>query len=104
MEKNDIAEFISKTIQDVKSGMPKGCALGGVFDFDISVTTEKKTGGKIDVHLAGIGRSSGSQQTHRIRFQIIDEKSREKNTNYVRSFMSEMASDLARLDKKYRLR
>lgn len=104
MAKNDIAEFISKTIQDVKSGMPKGCELGGVFDFDISVTTGKKTGGKIDVHLVGIGRTSGSQQTHRIRFQIIDEKSRDKNVNYVRNFLGEMASDLAKLDKKHRLR
>ncbi|MBN1860326.1 MAG: hypothetical protein JW840_02570 [Candidatus Thermoplasmatota archaeon] len=104
MENNDIGEFISKAIQDVKSGMPEGCALGGVFDFDISVTTEKKKGGKLDIRLVGIGRSSGSKQTQRMRFQIIDEESRDKNTNYVMNFLDEMASNLAKLDKRYGLR
>ena len=94
MVKNDIEEFISKTIEQIKKGLPKDCELNGSFDFDISVTTKKHTGGKLDIHLAGIGRSSNTQQIHRIRFQIIDKKSREKNMRYVRRFLKDLASEL----------
>jgi hypothetical protein len=100
MVKNDIEEFISKTIEKVKKGLPKDCELSGSFDFDISVTTKRHTGGKLDIHLAGIGHDSDKQQIHRVRFPIIDKKAREKNMEYVRKFLKDLASELPELEKK----
>jgi len=94
MVKNDIEEFISKTIEQIKGGLPKDCELNSGFDFDISVTTSKKTGGKIDIHLAGVGHDSNTQRIHRIKFQIIDKKSREKNIRFVKKFLKDLASIL----------
>lgn len=97
MKKNDIEEFVSKTIDQVKKGLPKDCVLNGNFDFDISVTTERKTGGDINIHLAGVEHFSNTEHTHRIRFSITDKKSREKNIEYMRKFMKGFISDLSKL-------
>jgi len=94
MTKNDIEEFISKTIEQIKGGLPEDCELNSGFDFDISVTTSKEKNGKIDIHLAGMGYGSNTQRIHRIRFQIIDKKSKEKNVRFVKKFLKDLASIL----------
>lgn len=102
MSEGEISEFISKSIEQIKSGLPKGCVLNGNFDFDISVITTKETGGKIGIQLANIGHSRNTQQVHRIRFPIVDEKSRQKNIqqcmNVLKDFMSEL-SEFEHLEK-----
>lgn len=69
--KNEISEFVSKSIEQVQSGLPNDCVLNGNFDFDISLTTKLKEG-KIDIYLAGIGGSTRTQQVHIMRFSITD--------------------------------
>jgi len=97
--KNDIEEFISKSISQIKSGMPKSCTLNGNFDFDISVSTTKKNKGKLDIVLANIEHGSDTQFVHRIRFSITDKKSRDMNLKYFTKWIKEMASELPELDR-----
>jgi len=98
--KNDIEEFISKTIEQIKSGMPKECTLNGNFDFDISVMTTKGNKGKLDILLANIEHDSDMKQIHRIRFSITDKKSREENVQFAYQFLKNLASEFSKLDKQ----
>ena len=95
MSKNEITEFIKQSIGQIKSGLSEGLALGGNFDFDISVATTKHKGGRIGISLANAGISSDTQQVHRIRFSIVDEKSREKNIQQIRKVLKDLKSELS---------
>ena len=99
MSKEEIAEFISKSIEQIKSGLPNGCVLNGNFDFDISVITTKDTGGKIGIQLASIEHSRNTQQIHRIRFPIIDEKSREKNVQQCMKVLKDFMLELSEFEQ-----
>ena len=99
MKRNDIEEFIAQSIAQVKKGVPKGCVLQGKFDFDISVATERKTGGNINIRLAGAEHTRNIEQTHRIRFSIIDTKSQERTIESVRTCLKGIISDLSTLDR-----
>ena len=94
MIKNEISEFISKSIEQVKTGLPKNCVLNGNFDFDISLATEITKDGKIGIHIAGVGGSSSSQVVHRFRFSITDKESRDMNCKYFIRLIKDMASEL----------
>ena len=99
MEKNEIKEFVSESIRQIKSALPKGCVLDGKFDFDISVITTKETGGKIGIKLAGIGHTSNTQQLHRIRFSITDEKSQAKNLKQGIQAFKRFIGEVVKLDE-----
>jgi len=99
MAENEIEEFISNTIKQIELGLPKGFILAHELNFDISLTTTKQKQGKIGIHIAGIGGSSESQQTHKVKFSIIDEKSREKNLNYVKKTLRGMFEEIKELDQ-----
>ena len=99
MTEDEISEFIERSIEQVKSGLPNGCELTGNFDFEISLQTIKSKEGKIGIHLAGIGGISETQQVHKLYFSIVDKKSRQKNVKYVQKVMQNMLSDIAKLDQ-----
>ncbi len=99
MVKNDIEEFISKFIGQVKSGIPKGCVLSSNFDFDLSVVTTKKNKGKLDILLATMEHTSDTKQVHRLKFSIADKKSREESTQYLNKVIQNFASELSKLDQ-----
>jgi len=99
MSEDEIAEFISKSIEQIKSGLPNGCVLNGNFDFDISVITTKGTGGKIGIQLANIEHSRNTQQIHRIRFPIIDEKSREENIQQCMRVLKDFMLELSEFEQ-----
>lgn len=96
--KNDIEDFVSKSIGQIKSGMPKDCVLTDNFYFDISVLTTKNTDGKLNIILADIEKSSSINQIHRIKFAIADKKSRKENAQYFQKMMNNFISELSKLD------
>lgn len=96
---NEISEFISKSVEQVKSGLPKDCVLNGNFDFDISLVTTKQKGGKIGIHLAGLSSSSVNQQVHRVRFSITDKNSRDANVHYVRKLLKDIVNEFPKEEK-----
>lgn len=98
--KNDIEEFISQGIAQIKSGMPKDCVLNGNFDFDISVITTKGKKGKLNILLANIELGSDTKLIHRIRFSITDKQSREENAQFVYKFLKDLTSEFSKLDKQ----
>lgn len=99
MVKNEIKEFVSKTIDQIKSGLPKGCVIKGDFNFDISLITEKKKDGKIDIYIAGLGLGSNTQTIHKVKFSITDEKSMEKNIQQAGKLIKELLSDFSKLEQ-----
>jgi len=100
MAENEIKEFVSKSIEQIKAGLPVGCGLDGKFDFDISVVTTKEKGGKIDIKLAGIGAESSVQQLHRIRFSIFDHKSRKESIEQGMAALRRFIQEMALLDQQ----
>ena len=98
--KNDIEEFISKSIEQIKSGMPKGCVLDGNFNFDISVMTTKENRGKLDILLANVEHTTDTHQVHRLKFSITDKKSRDENVKFVYRFLKDLTSEFSKLDKQ----
>jgi len=96
---NEISEFISQSIEQIKKGLQEGYSVEGKFHFDISVTTGKDKAGNIGLQLAGIGFHSNSHQTHRIQFSIIDEKSLEKNISQARKLLKDFGQDMVELDR-----
>ena len=97
--KNDIEEFISKSIGQIKSGMPKGCVLNENFNFDISVMTTKENRGKLDILLANIEHTTDTHQVHRLKFSITDKKSRDENAKFAYRFLKDLTSEFSKLDK-----
>lgn len=100
MSENEIKEFVSKSIKQVKSALPKGYVIDGKLDFDISVITSKETSGKIDIQLAGVGRNSNTQQLHRLRFSIADSKSQKKALQDGIIMLRTLVQELAKLEEK----
>ncbi len=99
MVENEIEEFISNTLKQIKSGLPKGFILNHELNFDISLATKSNKEGKIGIHIAGVGGSSETQQTHRVKFSIMDEKSRDKNINYIKKALRGMFKEIKELDR-----
>jgi len=96
---NEISEFISQSIGQIKKGLSDGYSVEGRFHFDISVTTGKDKAGNIGLQLAGIGLRSNTHQTHRIQFSIIDEKSLEKNILQARNLLKDFGQDMIELEQ-----
>jgi hypothetical protein len=102
MEDEEIKEFVSKSVGQIKAGLPDGCSIEGKFDFDISLIATKEANGKIDLHLAGAGGSAQSQQVHRIRFSIVDDKAQQKGFALAKTAIRQFVQELAVLDPEYR--
>jgi hypothetical protein len=100
MTENEIKEFVSKTIEQVKAGLPEDCTLNGNFDFEVSVIVTKSTKGGINISLAEAGLSSNVQQAHKIRFSIIDKKSTKENLNQAMLTIRKFIDELKRTEKQ----
>ena len=100
MRKNEIEEFIEKSIQQVKKAIPNDCLLGGKIDFDLSLITTKEGEGRLGIHLAGIKGSSKVQQVHRISFSIIDKESQEALMQQVKEIIQMLKSELSEIETK----
>ncbi len=96
---NEISEFITQSIEQIKKGLQDGYSIEGKFHFDISVTTGKDKAGNIGLQLAGVGFQSNIHQTHRIQFAIIDEKSLEKNISQARKLLKDFGQDIIELER-----
>lgn len=99
MAKNEIEEFVSKSIEQIRSAPPKDCILTGNIDFDISLVITKQKEGRIGIHLAGLGGSSRTQQVHRVRFSITDKKSLKSNVQLVKKLISQIMPEFSKLDQ-----
>ena len=99
MAENEIREFVTNTINQIKSGLPKDCMLNHEIHFDISLITTKQKEGKIGIHIAGVGGSTNTQQVHRIKFSIIDKKSRAENMQQLREAMHVLMQEFKELEQ-----
>jgi len=95
----DLEEFISETIEQIKSGKPDDCVLSDNIYFDVSVLINKKTGGKLDLILANLDHTANFNQVHKVKFAIADKKSREENAVYVKKMMHGIFSEIKELAK-----
>ncbi len=103
MSKEEVKEFISKSIEQIKAGLPDGCGMNGNFDFEVSVIVTKGTKGKLDIKLVDFGKMSNIQQIHKIRFSIIDKKSQKENAKQAMATLRQFFNELKQLDDKQRL-
>jgi hypothetical protein len=99
MVENEIKEFISKSIEQIRRAPPKDCILRGNIDFDISLVTTKEREGKIGIHVAGVGGSSSIQQVHRVRFSVTDMKSLESNIDIAKKSIRDILPEFSKLEK-----
>jgi len=98
--KEEIKDFVSGSIKQIKEALPEGFILDSKLDFDVSLTTKADVNGKIDIKLAGLGSASETSQTHRLRFSIIDEKAQEKVAKQSLSMINSFFSHLAKLGEQ----
>lgn len=84
MTKNEIGDFIRKSIEQVKSGLPDGCSINGNFDFEVAVQSQKEGGAEVDIVLVNAGMNISQNTVHKIRFSITDRKSMEENAEYAK--------------------
>lgn len=99
MPNKDIEKFVIETMNQIQSGVPKGCMLNHEINFDISLITTKNVKGKFDIHIAGISGDIDKQQVHRVKFSIIDEQSREKNIKQLREAIRGLVQEFKELDR-----
>ena len=98
--KQEIKEFVSNSIKQIKDALPEGFILDSKMDFDVSLTTKSDAGGKIDIKLTGLGAKTENSQTHRLRFSIIDEKAQEKVTKQGLDALNGLFTNLAGLEEQ----
>ena len=98
--KQEIQEFVSNSIKQIKDALPEGFILDSKLDFDISVTTKADVNGKIDIKLVGLGTASETSQTHRLRFSIIDEKAQEKVAKQSLAMVNSFFTHLAKISEQ----
>jgi len=99
MPNKEIEKFVLETMNQIQSGVPKGCMLNHEINFDISLITTKNAKGKFDIHIAGISGNVDKQQIHRVKFSIIDEQSREKNIQQLREPIRVLIQEFKELDR-----
>lgn len=100
MAENEIKEFVAKTIEQIKAGLPAGCGLNGNFDFEIGVITTKGVRGGLNIKLVNINGGANTQQVHKIRFSISDKKSQKENMAEAVRGLRKLFTELLKLDKK----
>jgi hypothetical protein len=100
MSEKEIKEFVAKSIEQIKSGLPEGCGLNGNFDFEVSVIVTKGTKGGINISLVDAGANYTLQQIHKIRFSIADKKSQKENLDEAMNTLRRFFNELKELDKK----
>ena len=100
MSQKEIEDFVKKSIEQIKSGLPQDCGLAGNFDFEISVVTTKGAKGGINISLVEAGLKSNLQQIHKIRFSIVDKKSQKENTQQAMQTLRKFFNELKQLDSK----
>ena len=99
MPNKEIEKFVLETMNQIQSGVPKGCMLNHEINFDISLITTKKAKGKFDIHIAGISGDRDKQQVHRVKFSIIDEQSRDKNMQQIQVVLRGLFQEFKELDR-----
>ncbi len=65
-----IPNFISTTIEQIESGLPKRYKLSKDINFDLSVVHTMEGGGKVDLKVIGLGGNIGSEHTQKVSFSI----------------------------------
>jgi hypothetical protein len=100
MDDGEIKEFVSKSIEQIKAGLPEGCSIEGKFDFEVSLITSKEANGKIDIHLVNLGANSQAQQVHKIRFSIVDDQAQKKNMKLAANMMQTIFQQMASLEQQ----
>jgi hypothetical protein len=98
-KKNEIEEFVSESIEQIRSAPPKDCILTSNIDFDISLVSIIEKEGRIGIHLAGLGGSSKTQQVHRVRFSITDKKSLKSNIQLIKKMIRNIIPEFSKLEK-----
>ncbi|MBI3035337.1 hypothetical protein HYY71_03365 [Candidatus Woesearchaeota archaeon] len=62
--------FVENTITQIYKGTPKGYAIRGQIEFDLSLIQKDEGGGKLDLKVVGIGGEISKEQSHRVKFSI----------------------------------
>src|SRR3989338_11291866 len=102
MSQKEIEDFVKKSIEQIKAGLPENCGLAGNFDFEISVITTKGAKGGINISLVEAGLKSNLQQIHKIRFSIVDKKSQKENAELAMKTLRKFFNELKQLENKKR--
>lgn len=98
MEKPELEQFISNTLNQIKSSLPEGFRIDDKVNFNVSVVTTSKINGGIDIKLANIGTNIESQIIHKVQFSIVDEVAQEKSMLQSKKMLGSILTDLAKLD------
>ena len=99
MIENEIEEFVTKSIDQIRAASPKDCVLTGEINFEVSLVTSKEKDGRIGISLAGVGGKSSVQQVHRVRFSITDVKSFDNNMQLLKKTLRKVLPEFSKLDE-----
>ena len=99
MIENEIKEFVSNSIEQIRLTSTKDFLLTGNIDFDISLVTVKEKNGRIGIHIAGVGGSSSIQQVHRVHFSITDKKSLENNIQLFKKVLKKLLPEFSKFER-----
>ncbi|MES2479457.1 MAG: hypothetical protein V4561_10235 [Bacteroidota bacterium] len=80
-QETSIAEFIRQTLTEINTGLPDGFVMDEVVEFEISVTTNRQTNGKLSLNLLSADTSTGNEIVQKISFSVINSTQKEINGN-----------------------
>ena len=98
-EETPLKRFISNTLKDIESALPKGKYFAGNINFDVTAAVQKSKGGKFSIFILDAGAKKSEITTHRISFSITSQKSAEENIKALRAFIQELVNSMNELDK-----
>ena len=99
MPSKQIKKFVQESIKEVREALPDGFRVDDKIHFDISVVTESKARGGLDIKIANLGSDLAAKNIHKIRFSIIDEKAQAKAWKKGESMMRKFIMSLAQLEQ-----
>jgi hypothetical protein len=72
-------EFINQTISDINKGLPDGWEVNQEIHFEVSLISEAKAGGKVDIKVVNLGANIDYREIQYVNFSVVNSKNKERN-------------------------
>jgi len=98
MVETQIKKFIQESIKEIRESLPQDFRIDDKIHFEIAVVTDAKAKGGLDIKIASVGADTSSQNIHKLKFSIVDEKAQKKAWQMGCSIVTKVLAILSELD------
>ena len=75
-----LQEFVRKTLEEIKAGLPNGYLVEESIDFKVALTTSTNKSGGVEIKVISGGIEKGNELVQIVSFSVINEIEKDRST------------------------